>query len=61
MIASLGGDVKPSASLTKLVGDVKEPISLFEKSRGEMMNGLIAAACHRRLYKLTSDLTPRLS
>ena len=39
MIASLGGDVKPLAlsptpSHCKLVGDVKEPTSLFDKSRG---------------------------
>ena len=39
LIASLGGDVKPlalspSSPRAKLVGDVKEPTSLFEKSRG---------------------------
>ena len=39
MIASLGGDIKllalsPTLLHTKLAGDVEEPTSLFEKSRG---------------------------
>ena len=80
MIASLGGDVKPLAlsptSLhTKLVGDVKERTSLFEKSRGSSP-GVVDWPVYMYSWlggwgeimngliaaaKLTSDPTPELN